>query len=527
MWTALFALVSLVFGWTTSIDAGGSITNMRNDRQLPRAEQRLPESTLPGLSIRADFASIFTDQRESHDLLSASDSISNTLAGPPVQGVSTGPSPPALTGASTTPPPRHMTDASTLELGMEPRPTPTPFAHDGWIMTAEDEFKIRTTILPLLDGSNLLLNGSSQACAPLRFEPESDVWWFAETDRGGGTPVQELTRHLLYHHGFATYIAAQTAGFQEAVEAQMLRGSLRAGKLMEWVVEQMRQLPAVQQLRAALEDLTLGGLRNLHSYDHAGRWGSTWNDPTVYDFQAGHCDQVLRLMRLVVRPDRWSPPEPGAPIPGIRNRTFFEDAFLRPTTAGGDWQISRASIDDLCNLRFTLHWYNLPQLPLDDMRQDLHDNALGRYMSSNRRRNENRTGTRYGINQDIQSTEYDVSAMKVKPRYWWDIFRPVTSDEEYCCVPALVQNCSEGLNKTEYISQWYDETLRVYRKYQESLEPLRSTDEFVDFGRCASVVAAGEGLPLNWTRDELTGFSTTSTPSPVPDPRFQRNPWDD
>ena len=60
MWIlCLFGLFPFVSAWTTSIDAGGSISTLRSDKHMRLAEQSPPQNTLPGLSLKADLATIF------------------------------------------------------------------------------------------------------------------------------------------------------------------------------------------------------------------------------------------------------------------------------------------------------------------------------------------------------------------------------------------------------------------------------------------------------------------------------------
>ena len=49
--------------------------------------------------------------------------------------------------------------------------------------------------------------------------------WYTETNRGGGSPVEELARHLLYHHGLALLIAAQDQNFAAPTNGALDQGT--------------------------------------------------------------------------------------------------------------------------------------------------------------------------------------------------------------------------------------------------------------------------------------------------------------
>lgn len=141
---------------------------------------------------------------------------------------------------------------------------------------------------PLEDGDEALIR---QALALL---PADGGWtWEPEDPEENGSYTwgllrmlhledsrQALVLHMLHRHGLAPLMAsrageawaAHLGDFAPAPADEAGLGARAATRQLKLLVLAELAFPPIAALRQVLEQISLNGLRNLHSYDHGGRW---------------------------------------------------------------------------------------------------------------------------------------------------------------------------------------------------------------------------------------------------------------
>jgi hypothetical protein len=442
------------------------------------------------------------------------------------------PTPPPTPGVTTTAAPSPTSWAPSP--APTPRPTPMPTNDEdrgkvGWNFTDTEKAIILDLVLPAVNSNFSGQQDIYPGCLPWIWEPEDDTFFYQNENRGGGRPVDELIRHLLYDHAMAVFAAVHYTNASEFSGYRMDEDPSNIYQDQMDVVVELEKLESTRLLKEALGQLSLSALRNLHSYDHAGRWGSVWHSSSneswtdatrkVYDFQALHCDLVVQFVQGYTSLD-WEVPIYET-IPGLGNRSWFEDTFLRPTTAEGTMRIDLASADKFCDAQFYLGY--------DDVDRTAEDVNVARRRSP--------------ANPSIS----DVGIMRVFRDPHEKMLLRAVRTEPVCCVPVLdkdycvdptvdgfsVETFPENgtvkdvdvvmVNRTlrTYVKNWIHDKTLLYRQFQGAHYVERSTEELIAFARYTEKVRELDIEDGKIYKDIITPWDKmylTSRPPPTPAP---------
>lgn len=129
-----------------------------------------------------------------------------------------------------------------------------------WPVSPSDEAVIGR-VLGILGGAD----------ATWRWNRTRTEWIYRLVKMTAEDPRESLVHHMLHRHGLAPLLTSRTGGarFDELL-ADRLAGKAEANEADRILafVEAQDQLEGTQSLQKLLLNLTLGGLRNLHSWDH-------------------------------------------------------------------------------------------------------------------------------------------------------------------------------------------------------------------------------------------------------------------
>lgn len=125
-----------------------------------------------------------------------------------------------------------------------------------WSVNAQDE----AIIAKLMTKLNV-----PGADSQFTWRDDQDHWTFGLVKLTAQTAKGSLALHMLHRHGLASLLASRAAShFSSSVVAS----EAATWNILEQYVQTAEEFAEIRELRELLENLSLSGLRNLHSFDH-------------------------------------------------------------------------------------------------------------------------------------------------------------------------------------------------------------------------------------------------------------------